>query len=365
MADGQVALPVGVGGVGGGPGLDLLVDRFQLAGGGGQVPGAEQGLDFQVGDQDPGPLGRGDERADLGQVGDGGQRAGQDLRGLLGDVGDVVVAAQGGQVAGDVEQVVVAAAVLLEPAQPHGQGPLVQGGEVACGVAGDQRGGPRVHHDVRARCEQGQVGQPGGVRPQLRQARRAVRGGGPGAGGSGPGLRVKARSSRVIGARQTATWARTAAWLGVSRASSSVSRMSALPRIIAWSTAWATGRSWRRSMSWLAGQVAEPGLDVAQAGAAAAQQRVGELDQPRVPADGPGQQPLVGRVQVGQGGQPQEHPPQLGRRQRRDRHLGQEPVRAGQRVPAGDQQRPGLRPHRPARSGPRRSPGRGTPARRR
>ena len=95
-------------------------------------------------------------------------------------------------------------------------------------------------------------------------------------------------------------------------------------------------------MSWSRGQVAEPGLDVAQAGAAAAQQRVGELDQPRVPADGAGQQLLVGRIQVGQGGQAQEHPPQLGRRQRRDRDLGQEPVRARQRVPAGDQQRPGL-----------------------
>ena len=106
---------------------DLLVYRFQLAGGGRQVPGAQQCLDFQVGDQDPGPLGRGDERADLGKVGDGGQCARQHPRGLCSDVGDVVVAVQGGQVAGDVEQVVVAAALLLEPAQPHGQGPLVQG----------------------------------------------------------------------------------------------------------------------------------------------------------------------------------------------------------------------------------------------
>ena len=74
---------------------------------------------------------------------------------------------------------------------------------------------------------------------------------GPVPAGPAPGLKVKARSSRVIGARHTATWARTAAWRGVSKASSSVSRMSALPRIIAWSIAWLTGRSWRRSMSWL------------------------------------------------------------------------------------------------------------------
>jgi len=59
LYDGQVALPAGVGGVGGGAGLDLLVDRFQLASGGGQVPDAGQCLDFKVSDQDPGPLCRG------------------------------------------------------------------------------------------------------------------------------------------------------------------------------------------------------------------------------------------------------------------------------------------------------------------
>jgi hypothetical protein len=41
----------------------------------------------------------------------------------------------------------------------------------------------------------------------------------------------------------------------------------------------------------LAGQVPQPGLHVPEAGPAAPQQRIGELDQPRVAADHPGQHP--------------------------------------------------------------------------
>jgi hypothetical protein len=48
VADRQVALPFGVGGVGSDVSLDLLVDGVELAGGGGQVPGVEEGLNFQV-----------------------------------------------------------------------------------------------------------------------------------------------------------------------------------------------------------------------------------------------------------------------------------------------------------------------------
>jgi hypothetical protein len=80
-------------GVGGGPGRDVLVDVAELAGGGGEVPGAEQYLRLQVGDDDPGPLLWRDEGADLGQAGRPGQRAGQHLDGLLGDGGGFVVAA--------------------------------------------------------------------------------------------------------------------------------------------------------------------------------------------------------------------------------------------------------------------------------
>ena len=54
-------------------------------------------------------------------------------------------------------------------------------------------------------------------------------------------------------------------------------------------------------------------------------------------------------LEVPQRGQPQEQPPQLRVRQGRHRDPGQEPVRAGQRVPAGDQQPP--RPGRPGQDG--------------
>ena len=70
-----------------------------------------------------------------------------------------------------------AAALLAEPAQPHGQGPLVQGGGLALGTAGGHLRGPRVHRDVRTRPEQGQVAQPNGVRAQLCQGRRNLRSG--------------------------------------------------------------------------------------------------------------------------------------------------------------------------------------------
>ena len=248
--------------------------------------------------------------------------------------------------AGDVEQVLIAAAAAGSNRRSRiARARSCWPARSACGVAGDQCGGPRVHHDVRAGREQGQVGQPAGVGRQPGQVLRA--GGRCGSGLAGPGVRVKARSSRVIGARQTATWARTAPWRGVSRPSRLIEQdvgAAQEHRLIDRAGHHAGARLVARSQVDVvrAGQVAEPGLDVAQAGVAAAQQRVGELDQPRVPADGPGQQLLVGGVQVGERGQAQEHPPQLRRRQRRDRHLGQEPVRARQRVPAGDQQRPGL-----------------------
>ena len=87
--------------------------------------------------------------------------------GLGDDTGDVVVAGEGGQVAGDVEQVVVATAALLEAAQTHGKRALVQDGVRAVrSAAGDQVGGPRMHGDVGAGCQEGEVGQPGGVGPQ-------------------------------------------------------------------------------------------------------------------------------------------------------------------------------------------------------
>ena len=87
--------------------------------------------------------------------------------------------------------------------------------------------------------------------------------------------------------------------------------MSALPSSIAWSSTCFQRLVAGQVDSLLAGQVAQFGLDVAEAGAAAAQQRVGELDQPGMPADGAHQQPPVLGVQVAQGGQAQEQPPQL------------------------------------------------------
>jgi hypothetical protein len=142
----------------------------------------------------PGPRGRrpgsrparpGDERADLRHVGDGSQHARQDLRGLLGDVGDVGVAVQSGQVAGNVEQIMVAPRCCSNRCNRMARARW-------CSAAGSPTvwrlasGGPRVHRDVLARFEQGKVGQLGGVRPQLRQAGRAVRGGGAGCD-RGPG----------------------------------------------------------------------------------------------------------------------------------------------------------------------------------
>ena len=344
VADGQVALPVGVGRVGGGAGLDLAVDGVQQPGRRPQVPGLQQGIEFLFGDHDPDPLGRRDQRADLGQVGDHGQRPAQHPGGLAGNVGNVVVAAQGGQVPGDIHQVLVGAALLVEPARPHRQRPLMLAAEISTGVAGDQLSGPWVHDDVIPGPEQGQVRQPGHIRRQhppsdpcrgpaarLRsrgQGERQVIQGHRGAADRDlPQRRLLARGQQpgqLIQQDVRAAHRQRLLHRGIDRLL--LSQVQALPP----------------------GQVPQPGLDVAEAGAAAAQQRVGELDQPRVPADHPGQHPPPVGVQVSQGRQPQEQPPQLRRRQCRDRDLGQEPVRARQRVPAGHQQPPRSRPHPPA-----------------
>ena len=137
VADRQVALPFGVGGVGGGPGLDLLVHGVQLPGGGRQVTRVAGG---------PGLPGRRSGSRLVRWAGSaGGSRPGRRRSarvpgricvGLLGDVGDVVVAVQGGEVAGDVDQVVVAAALLLEPAEPHRQRPFMLGAQGRCRCCG-------------------------------------------------------------------------------------------------------------------------------------------------------------------------------------------------------------------------------------
>ena len=187
VADRQVPLPLAVGRVGGGAGFDVVVDCLELPGGCGQVTSPEQGLYLEVGDEDPGSLGGGDQGADLSKVGNCGEGSGQDPDGLVGDAGDVVVAAEGGEVAGDVNQVVVAATMLLESAEPHGQCLFMLSAEVAAGVAGDQPGGPGMHRDVVAGSEQGQVLQPLDIGAQRRQARLGGRTGSAGAGGEGEG----------------------------------------------------------------------------------------------------------------------------------------------------------------------------------
>ena len=48
--------------------------------------------------------------------------------------GGLVEAAQGGQVTGDVDEVVVAGPALLEAAVPHRQRPFMQGSGIAAGV---------------------------------------------------------------------------------------------------------------------------------------------------------------------------------------------------------------------------------------
>ena len=169
----------------------MFVDGLELAGGCGQVSGAEKGLDLLIGDRRPGRLRRGDQSADLRQVGNRGQGSRQHLDDLLGDAGDVVVAVERGEVAGDIYEIGIAAAPLLEAAQPHRKRPFVLGGQVGVGVAGDQAGGPRVHRDVVAGGEQGEVLQPCHISPQARYTGLARRSGHAGAGGKGEGQVVK------------------------------------------------------------------------------------------------------------------------------------------------------------------------------
>jgi hypothetical protein len=91
---------------------------------------------------------------------------------LVGGSGHLVVAAQGGEVAGHLDQVVVVGGVVLEAAQPHRQGAFVllgmRPGVAACQVFGD----PGVDQDPRLGSEQGEVGKPVDVFPQRAQGLR-------------------------------------------------------------------------------------------------------------------------------------------------------------------------------------------------
>ena len=164
------------------------------------------------------------------------------------------------------------------------------GAQVTGSVAGDLGGGPRVHHDLVPGPEQGQVCQP-------RHVRRPAPPGPARPGRPGPG-RGQGRGQVVQGHRRAADRDLPQHRLlaaGVSRSSRPSSTMSALPSSIACSTARSRDRPAARSSALPAGQVLQLDLHVPEAGPATAQQRVGELDQPRMPADRPRQHPPLPR----------------------------------------------------------------------
>ena len=158
MDDRQEPLPSRVGGIGHHLRFSLAADGSQLLSCQLQVTRLEEGIHLVYGDHDRGPLVWGDQRAHLRQAGDQGQGAGDDPHGPVGELGDVVVAVQGGEVAGDVGKVIEGAALPSEPAVPYGQPPLVLGTEITAQVTGDLGGGPGVHGHVVPCCEQGEVG---------------------------------------------------------------------------------------------------------------------------------------------------------------------------------------------------------------
>jgi hypothetical protein len=171
-ADGQVALPPGAAGIGAGPPEVFLLHGLRQPGGGRQVTRIGERAYLQIGDDAPRVFFPRDQRAGLGKVGADGQGSGQEtLDGVAGAGGDRVEAAQGRQVTGDVDEVVVPGPALIEAAVPHRQGPFMQGSGADGGRPGDEARCPRVHLDVRAGSQQRQVGevvdvglQPGKVR---------------------------------------------------------------------------------------------------------------------------------------------------------------------------------------------------------
>ena len=203
--------------------------------------------------------------------------------------------------------------------------------QVRAGVAGDQFGGPRVHHDLLAVLDQGQVRQPGRIR---RQPSRGLPDLGP---GQGEGQVVQGH--RGAADRDLPQHGRLLRRQQPDQALQQDVRAAQQHRLLDRGIH-RTGRGQVRGLP--PGQVPQFHLHMAEAGVAAAQQRVGELDQPRMPADRPDQHPPVLGLQRPQRRQPQEQPPQFGGRQGGDGDPGQEPVRPRQRIPARHQQRPGL-----------------------
>jgi hypothetical protein len=83
----------------------------------GQVAGGKHRLKVEVGDKHGRPLVGGKQRADVSEVAGSGEAAGQNLRRLGGERGNVVVLVELGEVARQVDQVLVAGPARRESAK--------------------------------------------------------------------------------------------------------------------------------------------------------------------------------------------------------------------------------------------------------